>query len=182
MVLAGGGGAGNARSSDAIRPLGDAVACARFKDYPDTTAAALIRYASNYQLVFFPVAFEAIDHSSRYLQRWVLIKRIWEWFGERLPGVEQQPPSHSHRPWALHITPNPIKRMATVEFTAPITGKVVLSLYTLTGSLKLTQQKDVNFGEYVRLNLITTSLPSGTYLLRLKTPTKVYAQKAVILR
>lgn len=182
MVLAGGGGAGNARSSDAIRPLGDAVACARFKDYTDTTAAALIRYASNYQFVFFPVAFEAIDHSSRYLQRWVLIKRIWEWFGERLPGVEQQPPFHSHRPWALHITPNPIKRMATVEFTAPITGKVVLSLYTLTGSLKLTQQKDVNFGEYVRLNLITTSLPSGTYLLRLKTPTEVYAQKAIILR
>ncbi|MGQ9678111.1 MAG: S8 family serine peptidase [bacterium] len=182
MVLAGGGGAGNARSSDAIRPLGDAVACARFKDYADTTAAALIRYSNNYKLVFFPVAFEAIDHSSRYLQRWTLIRRILEWFGEMLPGVEQLPPFQSHHPWALHITPNPIKQIATIEFTAPVTGKVELAIYTLTGRLELTRQKDVNFGEYLRMDLNTDGLPNGTYLLMLKTPAGVYAQKAVILR
>lgn len=182
MVVAGGGGAGNARSSDAIYPLGDAAACARFKDYPDTAAAALIRYAGNYKLTFFPVAFEAIDHSSRYLQRWTLIKRIFEWFGERLPGVEDQPLWHSRRPYTLHITPNPINRMATVEFTAPVTGTVELSLYTLTGTLKATQRKQVNFGDYVRMTLSALDLASGTYLVQLKTAAGVYAQKAVVLR
>ncbi len=183
MVLAGGGGAGNARSSDAIRPLGDAAACARFKDYADTTAASLIRYSGNYKLAFFPVAFEAIDHSSRYLQRWTLIKRIFEWLGERLPGVEDLTPLwQARRPYTLHITPNPIKRMATVEFTAPVTGTVELSLYTLTGALKATQRRQVNFGDYVRMNLSAADLASGTYLVQLKTPAGVYAQKAVVLK
>lgn len=183
MVTAGGGGANNARSSDAIRSLGNAVACARFRDYPDTTAVPLIRYAGNYRVVFFSVAFEAIDHSSRYLQRWTLIKRIFDWFGERVPGVTELPPTAKpERPYALHITPNPFNRSAAVEFTAPITGPVELALYNLAGARIHSQKKTVNFGEYVRFNLDGRSLPNGTYLVQLTTPTGVYARKAVILR
>jgi len=183
MVTAGGGGPNNARSSDAIRPIGEAVACARFRDYPDTTAVPMIRYAGNYRLVFFSVAFEAIDHSSRYLQRWTLIKRIFEWFGERLPGVEQEPPLvKANKPYALRITPNPFASRATVEFNAPVSGTVELRMYSLNGQLLNSVSRDVNFGEYVRLDVDARNLANGIYLFQLVTRDGVYAQKAAVLR
>jgi hypothetical protein len=183
MVTAGGGGANNARSSDAVRPLGEAVACARFRDYSDTTAVPMIRYAGNYRLVFFSVAFEAIDHSSRYLQRWTLIRRIFDWFGERLPGVEQEPPLiHSGRPYALRITPNPFSSRARVEFTAPLSGRVELRVYSLTGQLVSSVGRKVNFGEYVGLEVDARNMSNGIYLFQLVTPEGIYAQKAAVLR
>lgn len=183
MVTAGGGGSNNARSSDAIRPRQEAFACARYRDYPDTTATPMIRYAGNYRLVFFSVPFEAIDHSSRYLQRWTLIKRIFEWFEERLPGVEQEPLHFkSDRPYALHITPNPLSSRATVEFTAPVSGRVDLQIYNLSGQLVKSVARDVNFGDYVRLNVDTRDMANGIYLFGLVTPDGVYAQKAAVLR
>ncbi|MGQ9707561.1 MAG: S8 family serine peptidase [bacterium] len=182
MVVAGGGGANNARSSDAIRALGDAVACARYRDYPDTTAAPMIRYSGGYKLVFFSVSFEAIDHSSRYLQRWTLIKRIFEWFGERLPGVAELPPvSRGTRPYALHINPNPFKKEAGVEFSAPASGPVELRVYSLNGRLIKTVRKDVRLGEYVRMEVSAQDMAQGIYLFQVTTPTGVYAQKAAVL-
>lgn len=182
MVLGGGGGANNARSSDAILALGEAVACARFKDYSDPNATPMIRYSGNYKLVFFSVAFEAIDHSSRYLQRWTLFRRIFEWFGERLPGVEEMPLITGRRPYALHISPNPFMREAGVEFTAPITGLVELRIYALNGRLVKAMKKDVGFGEYVRMKVAAENMANGIYLFQLLTPEGVYAQKAAVLR
>ncbi len=182
MVLGGGGGANNARSSDAVLPLGEAVACARFKDYPDPNATPMIRYSGNYKLVFFSVAFEAIDHSSRYLQRWTLIRRIFEWFGERLPGVEEMPPVTGRRPYALHISPNPFTKETGVGFTAPTTGSVELRVYALNGRLLKTIRREVRFGEYVRIKVDAEDTANGIYLFQLVTSDGVYAQKAAVLR
>ncbi|MEO0010023.1 MAG: S8 family serine peptidase [candidate division WOR-3 bacterium] len=183
MVTAGGGGANNARSSDAIRALGEAVACARYRDYPDTTAVPMIRYAGSYRLVFFAVAFEAIDHSNRYLQRWTLIRRIFDWFGERLPGVEQPlVATESRRPYALRITPNPFSSRALVEFTAPVTGGVELRVYSLSGQLVNRVSRQVSFGDYVRINVDAGAMTNGIYLFQLVTAEGVYAQKAAVLR
>ncbi len=183
MVLGGGNGANNARSSDAIRPLGGAVACARFRDYPDTTAVPMIRYEGGYRLVFFSVPFEAINHSSRYLQRWTLIRRIFEWSGERLPGTEEpQVLPVASRPYALKISPNPFNRRAMVEFTAPVNGEVELRMFSFTGRLVNSVSRMVRFGEFVRIPIATAELPNGIYLFQLHTPTGVYAQKAAILR
>ncbi len=142
----------------------------------------MIRYAGNYRLVFFSVAFEAIDHSSRYLQRWTLIRRIFDWFGERLPGVLEEPPVRANRPYALRITPNPFSSRSRVEFTAPISGPVELRVYSLSGQLLNSVQRDVNFGEYVRLDVDARNMVNGIYLFQLLTPAGVYAQKAAVLR
>jgi len=182
MVLGGGGGANNARSSDAVLALGEAVACARFKDYSDPNAAPMIRYSGSYKLVFFSVAFEAIDHSSRYLQRWTLMRRIFEWFGERLPGAEEIPAATGRRPYALHISPNPFNRQAGVEFTAPVTGPLELRIYALNGRLVKAVKRDVVFGEYVRMKVEAANMANGIYLFQLLTPAGVYAQKAAVLR
>ncbi len=183
MVAAGGGGASNARSTDAIRPINGAAACARFRDYPDTTTAPLIRYAGSHRLVYFSIPFEAIDHATaRYLQRWTLIKRILEWLGERIPGTnEPTMPVTSKRAYTLHITPSPFSRSATVEFIAPITGTVVLRIYTITGRVIASQKKAVNFGVPASFRLDGSKLPNGTYIVQLVTPGEVYAQKAVVL-
>lgn len=184
IVIAGGGGANNARSSDVIRPLSGAEPCARFQGYSDTTAAPIIRYRGNYRLVYFSVAFEAIDHATaRYLQRWTLVKRIWEWMGERLPGVtEPAIPVSGKRPYLLHITPSPFSSSATVEFVAPLSGNVELRTYNLAGRVVSAQQKMVKLGETVSFRIDGTNLANGIYFLRLITPEGVYAQKAVIFR
>ncbi len=182
MVLAGGGGASNARSSDAIMPLDGAAGCARYRDYPDT-GWAVIRYAGDYQLVFFACAFEAVDHSSRYLQRWTLIKRIFEWFGERIPGINEEPPAlPDPRPYTISVVPSPFRNAATVQFIAPLTGSVELRLYSLNGRLVQTQTRRVVFGERAAFRIDGSQLPSGLYLVQLATPQGVYAQKAAVLR
>jgi hypothetical protein len=182
MVLAGGGGANNAKSSDAVQPVGGAVGCAYFKDYADT-AFSVIRYAGAYQLVFFPVAFEAVDHSTRYLQRDEAVKRILLWFGERIPGVAEQPPlAPDKRPYVLHIAPNPFRDRTNVEFIAPLSGTVELRAYTLNGRLVSSQTGSFARGERGRFDLDGSNLANGVYVVQLVTPLGVYAQKTAVLR
>jgi len=183
MVTAGGGGANNAKSSDGIRPVGGALGCAYFKDYGDTSVVALVRYSGTYQLVFMSVSFEAVDHSSRYLQKWTLLKRILEYFGERLPGVEEErPPIGDKRPYLLHITPSPFGRQALVQFIAPVSGPVELRTYTLAGRLVDRQSRTVVMGQREQFLLDGTRLANGVYLVQLWTPEMAIAQKTAVLK
>lgn len=87
LVAGGTGGANNARSNDALRAVNGSEGCAFYRDFGDTTACAMIRYAGDYRLVFLAAPFEALNHSPNiYLQRWELLRRVLEWFGERIPG------------------------------------------------------------------------------------------------
>ncbi len=184
MVAGGGGGANNGRSLDGVRPVNGSIGCARFRDYPDTTVMALVRYAGTYRLVFFSIPFEAIDHApSRYVQRWTLCRRILEWLGERLPGVaEENPSSPSQRPYVLRITPNPFTQKAQVSFFAPLSGPCEIRLYSLDGRLLQSHSRHAILAEPVNFNLDGTRLTSGIYLVQLVTPEGVYAQKAAVLR
>ncbi len=184
MVAGGGGGANNGRSLDGIRPANNGVGCAFFKDYGDTTVQAAVRYKNNYGLVFFSVPFEAIDHStSKYLQKWTLVKRILEYFGERVPGVEETPPEvPDKRPYVLHITPNPFSRTAQVQFIAPVTGQVELRTYTINGRLIDSQTRNVVLGQRGRFQLDGKKLSNGVYLVQLVTQAGVFAQKTAVLK
>lgn len=183
MVLSGGGGANNATSADVVRPLGEAVACARFRDYADTTTCPVLRYSGGYKLVFFSVPFEAIDHSSRYLQRWTLIQRIFNWFGERIPGSVETPPTPpDKRPYVLSISPSPFSHTALVRFFAPVTGRVELRTYSLSGRLVDSQAQDVRLAEAASFRLDGSRLPAGTYVVQLVTDSGVFAQKTAVLR
>jgi len=165
IVLAGAGGANNARHADGTRPLGNGLGCAFFKDYSDTTTYGIIRYSGNYRLVFFSVPFEAIDHAtSRYLQKWTLVRRILEYFGERVPGVEQpvlSPVNHSR----LLVYPNPARRRALVCLPdgSPARSAATVQVFDASGRLIL-QSATGNLQPEIVLDL--NGLPPGVYLVR----------------
>ncbi len=171
IVLAGAGGANNARHTDGIRPLGGALGSAFFKDHPDTTTYGIIRFSGSYRLVFFSVPFEAIDHAtSRYLQKWTLVRRILEYFGERVPGVEQptQPPVTSGR-LQLRVSPNPARsgavnvRLLTPQLITHHSSLITLSVFDPAG--RLVQQ--AAFGSLNSETVLSLgSLRPGVYLVR----------------
>ncbi len=184
MIAGGGGGAANGRSLDGIRATNGGTSCAWFKDYGDTTVSCMVRYKNGYGLVYFSVPFEAIAHSvTRYLQKWTLIRRIFDYFGERVPGVTESPPvAPNSRPYVLHITPNPFSSSALVEFIAPVSGRVELRTYTSDGRLADSQTREVSLGERARFRLDGEKLSNGVYLVQLITPTGVFAQKTAVLK
>jgi hypothetical protein len=184
MTLGGSGGANNSKSADGIRPTGGAVGCGNYKDYPDTTVQAVIRYAGPYKVVFFSCAFEAIDHSvSRYLQKWTLMRRILTYFGETIPpGLAQELLAPEVRPFALKVSPNPFRRQALVEFIAPVSGVIELKTFSTDGRVVASQTQTAVIGQRLSFRLDGAELASGTYLVQVKTPAGVYAQKTAVLK
>ena len=184
MTLGGAGGANNSKSADGVRPTGDAVGCATYKDYADTTVKSIVRYAGTYKVVFFSCAFEAIDHAvSRYLQKWTLIKRILTWFGEGIPpAIAQELTQPDVRPYALKVSPNPFRREALVEFTAPVSGRVELRTFSTDGRMVASETQTAFIGQRLSFKLDGTKLANGTYLVQVRTPVGVYAQKTAVLK
>jgi len=184
MVLGGSGGANNSRSADGIRPVGGAVGCATYRDFADTTVKSIVRYDGAYKVVFFSCAFEAIDHAtSRYLQKWTLVRRILTWFGEGIPpAVAQELREPEVRPYALKVSPNPFRRTALVEFVAPVSGRMEFRTFSTDGRLVASESQTALMGQRVSFKLDGTKLANGTYLVQVKTPVGVYASKTAILR
>jgi len=185
MVLGGSSGANNSKSADGIRPAGGGVGCATYKDYADTTVKSIIRYAdSTYKVVFFSCAFEAIDHSvSRYLQKWTLMKRILTFFGEGIPpAIAQELREPEVKPYALKVSPNPFSRQALIEFTAPVSGRMELRTYSTDGRLVASETQTAAIGQHMSFKLDGAKLANGTYLVQVKTPAGVYAQKTAVLK
>jgi len=182
-ALAGAGGANNSKSADGIKPVNGAFGCGYYKDYPDTSVQAIIRYAGAYRVVFFSCAFEALDHAtSRYVQKWTLFARILKYFGERVPGVAQELPGPDIKPYALKVTPNPFRGQALVEFTAPISGVMELKTFSTDGRLASSQTQTATIGQRMNFRLDGKKLANGIYLVQLVTPAGVYAQKAAVLK
>ncbi len=183
MVAAGGGGAANGSSLDGVRPVGGGTNAARFRDHPDTTVGCIVRYHGDYRLVYFSVPFEAIDHAtSLYLQKWTLIRRVLEYFGECIPGVTGPGPGPIlPDPAGIRVTPCPVRSLATVEYLTPEAGNVRLGIYSADGRLVVTQVGETTTGRG-RLRFDASGLPAGVYLIRLNTPAGVTESKTVVLR
>jgi len=185
MTLGGAGGANNGnKSADGIRPAEGGVGCATYKDYADTTVKSIVRFAGTYKVVFFSCAFEAIDHSvSKYLQKWTLMKRILTWFGEGIPpAIAQELREPEVKPYALKVSPNPFRRQALVEFTAPISGRIELRTFSTDGRLVASETQTAVIGQHLSFKLDGAKLANGTYLVQVRTPVGVYAQKTAVLK
>ncbi|UCG44076.1 MAG: S8 family serine peptidase [candidate division WOR-3 bacterium] len=183
MVAGGGGGQNNGRSLDGVRPVNGGIGCAYYKEYADSTVQAIVRYSGAYKLVYFAVPFEAIAHSSRYTQKWTLMERVLRYFGEQVPGVSESPPVVRGRgPEILSVSPNPFSRTARASFTAPASGRVVLTTYSMDGRVVDEQVQRVVLGQRVSFDLDGARLANGVYLVRLSTPAGVYARKTAVLK
>jgi hypothetical protein len=184
MTLGGAGGANNSRSADGIRPAEGGIGCATYKDYADTTVKSIVHFAGAYKVVFFSCAFEAIDHSAtRYLQKWTLMKRILSWFGEGIPPAITQPMREPEiKPYALKVSPNPFRHQALVEFTAPVSGRMELRAFSTDGRMVASETQTAIIGQHMSFKLDGAKLANGTYLVQVKTPAGVYAQKTAVLK
>jgi hypothetical protein len=150
----------------------------------DTTVQSAIHYSGTYKLVYFSAAFEAIDHSpSRYLQQWTLMRRILTFFGEGLPSDIAQPtPEPEVRPYVFRISPSPFVRVALVEFIAPVSGRMELRTFSTDGRMVASEARTATIGQPVSFKLDGTGLANGTYLVQVKTPVGIYAQKTAVLK
>jgi subtilisin family serine protease len=165
VVLAGAGGANNGKSLDGIRALAGASGCAFYKDYGNETTYAAIRYSGTYRLVYFSVPFEAVDHSvSRYLQKWTLVKRILEYFGERVPGVElERQPTLAGQRLDLQVTPNPSRTgLAAVRLSSALPRPLSLTVSDVSGRVVLRSTFVTGTSSFA---LDLRSMSAGVYLL-----------------
>ena len=184
MVLGGAGGAGNSKSADGIRPANGAIGCATYKDYADTTVKSVVRYSGAYKLVYFSCAFEAIDHApSRYLQRWTLMRRTLTFFGENMPSdIVEETREPDVKPYTIRVSPSPFGRVALVEFIAPVSGRMELRTYSTDGRMVVSEDQAASIGQHVSFRLDGTKLANGIYLVQVKTPVGIYAQKTAVLK
>lgn len=139
IVTGGAGGAANAVSVDGIRPRAGAFGSSIFKDYPDTTVYGSLRFSGNYKLVYFSMPFEAIDHSTlRYVQKWTILRRIMNFFGEPLPhaiGEEKTVAGSVSGDNILRAVPNPATRSVQIRYQLTRTAPVNLAVYDIQGRL-----------------------------------------------
>ena len=165
--------------------MNGAVGCAHYREYADTLVQAVIRFEGDYRLVFFACAFEAIDHSSRYVQRWTLLNRILTWFGERVPATTEPPQESTCRdagPVSFEILPSPFARAATVDFLPTLTGAVELRLFSADGRLVRSDHYATVAGRREGFTLDAGNLPAGVYLAQLVTPAGTSSRTTAILR
>jgi subtilisin family serine protease len=137
IVCGGAGGAGNARSCDGIKPINGAFGSIIYKDFPDTTVYGAIRYLGDFKLVYFAEPFEAIDHATpRYVQKWTILRRIMDYFGEPLPGaVTEINPMVEKIGAMLRVSPNPATGQAAIEWSLGTARPAQARIYDIRGRL-----------------------------------------------
>jgi subtilisin family serine protease len=140
IVCGGSGGANNCTSPDGIRPTGGAFGSTIYKDYADTTVYGSVHYAGSYKLVYFGLPFEAIDHAtSRYVQKWTILRRIMAFFGEPLPPVTVTEPGAPSLEYnisrSLLVSPNPTTTQARISFGLDRNTAVTVRVYDARGRL-----------------------------------------------
>ncbi len=179
FVVAGAGGANNGRSLDGIRPIGGALACARFRDYSDTTVCCLTRYVGAYRLAFLSIPFEAVDHSpTRYLQRWTMLRRVLDWFGERVPGVGSEPERVAGR---FVVAPTLLRPGTAVSFIAPFSGTVRVRICSAAGRLVQGQDFCAVAGRRERI-VLDQDMAAGVYVVLVGDSRQALGRKIVLTR
>jgi hypothetical protein len=80
----------------------------------------------------------------------------------------------------LEVAPNPLARMARVDYALPQAGPVTVRLYDLTGALRRTLvDRWQNAGRHT-LSLARSGLAPGVYVIRLKTRDGCLSHRLVI--
>ncbi|MEO0102910.1 MAG: T9SS type A sorting domain-containing protein, partial [candidate division WOR-3 bacterium] len=148
---------------------GGAIATHYYRGTP--TSYAGIRYEGSYKLVYFGFPFEAVNYTTRYVQKPELLRRILLYFGEQLPyGLEEETEkelNHTTIIKSLRINSNPFGKNAILSFTLPNFASWKIELYTSSGQHISTLSS--GYGKSGSLK-IPADLRTGIYFLELKTP------------
>ncbi len=164
LVLVGPGGASNSTDPDVIEAIGGAHAAYYYLGGSNVGA---LWYSGDYNLVYFPFAFEAVSGASNTTSRLEVLFNIMEWFNIA-DAPEQDLQVETPTEFALtDVYPNPFNSRATVGFTLPQAGHVELHLYDVTGRRVATLLNgSANSGQHT-LSFDGETLSSGVYFLQL---------------
>ncbi len=185
VVLGGSGGAANGTSIDGIRPVNGAFGCFRYRNYSDTTVVGAVRYSGSYKVVYFGMPFEAIDHAtSRYIQKWDVMRRILLYFDERLPGIEQKQPQfeNNYMQAIMHISPNPFTNNTCIRFSLPSQLPVQINIYNITGTLVKSISTSNSSIIWNGTDNNGRKLKNGVYFCEIKSSNNNITQKVIISR
>jgi hypothetical protein len=80
----------------------------------------------------------------------------------------------------ITITPNPFTRLATINYTVPVSGKVTLKLYNVTGSLVETMNDGYATAGTYTTRLNANTLAKGVYFLKYESNTNKSEVKLII--
>ncbi|MEO0116693.1 MAG: S8 family serine peptidase [candidate division WOR-3 bacterium] len=181
IVVGGSGGANNGRTNDVINPTGGAIATHYYRGTP--TSYAGIRYEGSYKLVYFAFPFEAVNYTSRYVQKPELLRRILLYFGEQLPyGLEEEKKeelTQKEMKRFLSLNSNPFSKDGIISFCLPFSLPLRIELYNASGQHIQTVHSGEGKSGLVR---IPNGLKSGIYFFELKTPFNKGRIKAVKIK
>jgi hypothetical protein len=191
LVCAGAGGANNAKSCDGIRPTGGALGCAIYRDLPDTTIYAGLRYSGSYKLVYFSMPFEAIDHATgRYTQKWTILRRIFGFFEEPLPpvAVDEPPvvaPGLTER--GLRIAPNPARNQVSLHYNLASPQPVSVRVYDAQGRVVAVPKTGIQPAGTQRVNWNLRDrngrpVRNGIYFCTVQTGSETRSGKVLVAR
>ncbi len=178
LCLGGSGGANNGRSCDVISPTSGATPTHFYRGSP--TSYAGIRYEGSYKLVYFGFPFEAVNHTTRYVQKPELLRRILTYFGEQMPYyIEEAIFTRPARKPTFLLQPNPFHQRGVLSFTLPLPTDFSIELYGADGRHR--RQVYSGFGQEGKL-LLFNDLPDGLYFLELSTPFGREVIKAIVVK
>jgi len=104
------------------------------------------------------------------------IARIWENNGDAIIKKEELKPAHFSKP-ELDVIPNPATSSLKINFTGNSETKADLAVYSIEG-IRVMHQNSVESGQ----TLNVSSLPSGTYIISLRTSISVLQTRFVKIR
>jgi|GEM_PF-2031439 len=105
---------------------------------------------------------------------------IWEWGkgGPQSNGTMLIDPSGLE----MFITPNPVKRMASIDYVVPFDTKVKLAIYDATGKMTKTVINTVQAAGSYKKSVDVSCLPNGIYFIKLDMGDHSLVQKTVIIK
>ncbi len=97
--------------------------------------------------------------------------------------IPQFPESQTPQNFVLYPAyPNPFNSTTTITFGLPITSKMSLNLYDLTGRYSMSLFNGSQIGGIHRVTLNADNLSAGLYIIRLNANQRVFSQKVTLLK
>lgn len=186
LATAGGGGAANQTSQDALIPIGDAAVCF---NYTPEQAAAVYHELEGSRIVAFGFGFEAVNGDlSGYNSRPEVLSAVLNY----LYGVTDVPEFNEPDNIPLTATlaqnyPNPFNANTNISFRLVRSSNIELSVYNLAGQkVKTLQSGKLPIGNYTILwdgaDRDGNEVSSGVYFYRLTGSDFSYVKRMTLMK
>ncbi|MDK9699697.1 MAG: S8 family peptidase [bacterium] len=179
LLLVGSSGAGNYSSSNALTPVGGAVA--RWNYTNGNTGAISYSVANRIRLVYCGFPVESIHGSASTITRWAFLSRVLTAFRNTAVGEE----TDGALPTDFQIQsvyPNPFNPSTTIAFSLPRSSEVKLSVYDVSGRLVANLGEKNYTAGFHSLQWNASNVAAGMYIVRMEAAGTVSTHKALLMK